>query len=148
MGFAQEDRLRDAAEKRDQVFVDREAGGGVEHLIARLEQRQQPVPEQRLGAGTDHGVLGGIRHAAELAADLGAGGPQGGIAGRRGVPRPIGMQRVDRGLLDDLGRRETRLADREAYYVVARPLQRLDLGQHVERPLRLNARTRRASGGT
>ena len=51
--FDQRNRHRRRAQEADHRFVNRESGIGIDHFVARLEQRQHGEEDDRLAAGHD-----------------------------------------------------------------------------------------------
>ena len=104
-----------------------------EHLVARIQEGDDHVEERVLGAARDQDVRRLVVEAVvalELAAD---GGPQLRHAADLGVLRVALPHRLDRRVLDPLGRVEVRLTRAERDHVDAATAQLTGLRLHGER---------------
>ena len=120
------------AEEANHRFVNREAGVGVDHFIARLEQRQHGEENDRFAARHHRNVLRAHADAARGRNVGGDGLAQIGKALRGAVMRPAFVQRF-LGSFHNVGRRrEIGLADLQMDNALALRLQRARSDQHIE----------------
>ena len=133
-------RHRRAAGEQHHVGIAHPVRRRDDHLVARIERRHEGVVEHLLAAGADGDLRGLVVEAVlalELARDrlLQLGEPV-----DRGVLRRLAaLDRLDRGLLDVVGRVEIRLAGAEPDDVAARRFQRARFVRHRDRRRRLDA---------
>ena len=131
---------RRAAAQPDHLRVGHPVGAGDHHLVAGVQGGEEGVVEHLLAAGAHDGLRDLVVEpvlALELAHDRLA---QGHDAGDRRVAGLVPVDRLDRRLLDVLGRVEIRLAHRQADDVDARRLQVPGLLGHHDGRGRLHPR--------
>jgi hypothetical protein len=133
-------RHRDAADVPDHRLVDREAGIGIEDLVAFVHEGEDHEEHDRLGAGRDHHHLGRRAHAAPPRRVLCDRLPQLGQAGGRTVVRGPAAKGGDGGFGDMAGRVEVGLADLEMHHVAALRLQGPRAHEDLESRLRTQPR--------
>ncbi len=133
-----EDRL--AAVDQHHVGIADPIGRGDDHLVALVQRRQEGVVENLLAARADDGV-GRLVVEPVLALELGGDRlAQRRDAEHRGVLGLAAPNRLDRRLLDVVGRVEVRLADRQRNHVAPLGFEIARLLRHRDGRGRLNAR--------
>ena len=122
------DRHGHAADEPDLLRVGHPERARHEHLVAGVQERDDHVVKRVLGAARDEDLLGGVVEAL-VALELGADGrAQLGDAADLRVLRLPAAHRLDRRLLDPLGRVEVGLPGAEGDHVDAPGAERLSLG--------------------
>ena len=117
--FADRDGHGLRAQEVDHRLVDREAGIGIDDLIAFIDQREHGEEDDRLAAGNDDHFVGRDLDAARLGDVIGNGLPQLGQSRRGAVVGVALLQRFDAGSYDVGGSIEVGLADFEVDDVLA-----------------------------